>query len=492
MPAQPETSLSVLANAVARGERSAASTARSFLANAALFEPQVGAFLHLDEAWVLGQAEDIDRRRAAGQELGPLAGVPIAVKDSLCTKDAPTTCASRILVGAHGGWRSPYDATVVDRLRRAGAIIFGKTNLDEFAMGSSTENSARQVTRNPWATDRVPGGSSGGSASAVAARMAPAALGSDTGGSIRQPASFTHTVGLKPTYGRVSRFGLVAFASSLDQVGPIAADVRSAARLFEVIAGTDPRDATTTDHAVGGIEAACGDDIRGLRIGVPSEYFAEGLDPEVERRVREALDALASRGCRIVSVSLPHTQYAIATYYVIATAEASSNLARFDGVRFGRRVETSDGALESMYEATRGNGFGREVQRRIMLGTYVLSAGYYDAYYLKAQRARTLVRKDFTEAFGQVDVLATPTSPTTAWRLGEKLDDPLAMYLADVYTLPASLAGLPALSVPCGLSDESLPIGLQLIAPPFEEARLCAVAAAWEADNPGAKRAPTL
>jgi aspartyl-tRNA(Asn)/glutamyl-tRNA(Gln) amidotransferase subunit A len=373
----------------------------------------------------------------------------------------------------------------VARLRAADAILPGKTNMDEFAMGSSSENSAFGPVRNPWDPARTPGGSSGGSAAAVAAGMTPGALGSDTGGSIRQPASLSGVVGVKPTYGRVSRFGLIAFASSLDQIGPIARDVRGAARLLEVIAGHDPRDATSLRAPVGAYEAACGREVRGLRIGVPEEYFAKGIEPAVEAAVRGAIDGLRGLGCHLRPVRLPHTPYAVAAYYIVATAEASSNLARFDGVRFGLRVDGERGDLAGLYSATRGEGFGREVKRRILLGTYVLSAGYYDAYYLRAQKVRTLIRRDFDEAFREVDLIAAPVSPTVAFRLGERVDDPLSMYLADVYTLPASLAGLPALSVPCAVAaplegGPELPIGLQLIGPSLAEARLFTAAHAWE------------
>ena len=492
-----EWGVTELAARIAEGDVAAETVASFFLDRASRIDPSLQAFLHLDRKHVLEQARALDLRRTRGEILGRLAGVPVAIKDSLCTRDAPTTCASKLLMQGDRPWQPPYDATVVERLRNAGAILFGKTNLDEFAMGSSTENSAFAATKNPWALDRVPGGSSGGSAAAVAARLVPAALGSDTGGSIRQPASLTHTVGFKPTYGRVSRYGLVAFASSLDQVGPITNDVRGAARVLEVIAGSDPRDATSAATPVGACELACGQSVAGLRIGIPEEYFREGLDIAVEQSVRAALEALRDAGCTLVPVRLPHTRFAIATYYVVATAEASSNLARFDGVRFGLRVTPSRGDLGAMYGATRGQGFGVEVRRRIMLGTYVLSAGYYEAYYLQAMRVRTLIRKDFEEAFEKVDVLATPVSPTPAWRLGEKLADPLAMYLADVFTLPASLAGVPAIAVPCtptpATSEQpSLPVGLQLIGPAFAEPLLFRVASAWEAGHPSRNARPPL
>ncbi|MCA9599627.1 MAG: Asp-tRNA(Asn)/Glu-tRNA(Gln) amidotransferase subunit GatA [Myxococcales bacterium] len=476
-----------LARRVRSGELSAVQVAETSLA-VARAKAELGAFLHLADDAVLASARDIDARRGRGEPLGALAGVPVAVKDALCTRDAPTTAGSRILTRSgqvQDGWRPPYDATVVARLRAADALIVGKTNMDELAMGSSTENSAFGPARNPWDPTRTPGGSSGGSAVAVAAGIAPLSLGSDTGGSIRQPAAFTGVVGIKPSYGRVPRTGLVAFASSLDQVGPFARDVKSAARLLSVIAGHDARDSTSSPEVVGDYEAACDRDVRGLKVGVPSEYFAEGLDPEVEHSVRAAVAELEGAGAEIVEVPMPHTRYGVATYYVIATAEASSNLARLDGVRFGLRREPPQGGLAAMYGHTRDAGFGAEVKRRILLGTYVLSAGYYDAYYLKAQRVRTLVRRDFEQAFERVDVLATPTSPTPAFALGERVDDPLAMYLADVYTLPASLAGVSALSVPVGPTKAradrpALPVGLQLIAPAFAEERLCTVAAAVE------------
>jgi len=427
--------------------------------------------------------------------LGKLAGVPIAIKDALCTLDAPTTCGSKILTrrsadGNSGsdpehGFRPPYDATVVARLRGADAVLVGKTNMDEFAMGSSGENSAFGPVKNPWDKTRTPGGSSGGSAVAVAAGLSAGSLGSDTGGSIRQPAALCGIVGVKPTYGRVSRYGLVAFASSLDQVGPFARDSRSAARILEVISGSDVLDSTSASVPVGAYEAACGKPVKGLRIGVPEEYFGEGLDPGIAASVRSAISALEAEGCTVHPVALPHTRHGIATYYIVATAEASSNLARFDGVRFGLRIEPARGDLQAMYGKTRNAGFGPEVKRRILLGTYVLSSGYYDAYYRKAQRARTLIKQDFDRAFETVDAIAVPTSPSPAFKLGEKVDDPLSMYLADIYTLPASLAGIAGLSVPCGMlaaqSDRpALPVGLQLLGPAFAEERLFTLAAAVE------------
>lgn len=446
----------------------------------------LNAFLYVDGERALETARAIDKRREQGESLGPLAGVPIAIKDAICTTDAPTTCASRILrasSGARQGWVAPFDATVIERLRRADAVLIGKTNMDEFAMGSSTENSAFGPARNPWDSTRAPGGSSGGSAIAVAASMAPASLGSDTGGSIRQPASLCGVVGVKPSYGRVSRYGLVAFASSLDQIGPFTRDVRGSARVLEVIAGHDPRDPTSLSAPVGAYEAACERGVRGLKIGVPREYFGSGLEPQVKRAVSSAIADLERAGASVRDIEMPHTRYGVATYYVIATAEASSNLARFDGVRFGLRVEEPGADLATMYGSTRDAGFGPEVKRRILLGTYVLSSGYYDAYYSKAQKVRTLIRRDFERAFETVDVIATPTSPTVAFRLGERMHDPLAMYLGDIYQLPASLAGICGISLPCKLvePDQELPVGLQLLAPALQEETLFAAAAAHEA-----------
>jgi aspartyl-tRNA(Asn)/glutamyl-tRNA(Gln) amidotransferase subunit A len=499
-----DLSIPEIARLVSQGEVTAQEVTRLSLDRIAQRDGLLGAFLTVQAERALDEARAVDARRARGERLGALAGVPIGLKDALCTRDTPTTAGSKILTRAarpgepaldpRRGFCPPYDATVVARLRAAGAVLPGKCNMDEFAMGSSSENSAFFPVRNPWDPARTPGGSSGGSAVAVAAGMTPGALGSDTGGSIRQPAALTGVVGIKPTYGRVSRYGLIAFASSLDQVGPFAADVRGAARILEVIAGRDARDATSLDAPVGDYEEACGRDVKGLRIGIPDEYFAEGLDLFVEAAVRAAVRGLERLGCEVRPVSLPHTRHAVATYYIIATAEASSNLARFDGVRFGLRVEPRGGDLGALYDATRSAGFGREVKRRIMLGTYALSAGYYEAYYLRAQRVRTLIRRDFEQAFREVDAIAAPVTPAVAFELGEKIDDPLAMYLADVYTLPASLAGVPAMSVPCGWapppgSDDRLPVGLQLIGPPLQEARLCALGCAWEGIAPEPPRA---
>ncbi len=480
-----------IAERVRAGETRAEDVARAALARIDALdggEHGLHAFLAVPREKVLEAARAVDAKRAAGTPLGRLAGVPIAIKDALCTRGVVTTSGSRILEG----WVPPYDATVVARLASEDAIAIGKTNMDEFAMGSSNENSAYGAAKNPWDTSRAPGGSSGGSAVAVAARMASAALGSDTGGSIRQPAAFTGTVGVKPTYGRVSRYGLIAFASSLDQVGPFATDVRGAARVLSIIAGRDERDATSRGASVPDFEAACGASVQGLRLGVPEEYFQEGLDPEVAASVRAAIDGLKDAGCTVRPVKLPHTRFAVATYYVIATAEASSNLARFDGVRYGLRVEPTGGDLRAMYGATRDQGFGREVKRRILLGTFVLSAGYYDAYYGRALKVRTLIARDFDAAFGEVDAIVSPTAPTPAFALGEKTGDPLSMYLSDVYTLPASLAGLPAVSVPCAPTKAGLPVGLQIVTPALDEARGVALAAAWEARSPARDAVPPL
>lgn len=464
-----------LAAGIASGDVTAVEVTEAHLARIEADPGQLGALLHVDVEGARSSAASVDEARGRGEPLGPLAGVPIAVKDNICTRGIPTTCASRILEG----YRPPYDAQVVERLRAAGAVIVAKANLDEFAMGSSTENSAFGAVKNPWDPTKVPGGSSGGSAAAVAAGLAPLSLGSDTGGSVRQPGAFCGVTAFKPTYGRVSRYGLIAFASSLDQVGPLARTVRDAAALLSVIAGPDGRDATCSPRPTADYAAACDAAPEGLRVGVLRDPLGDGVDPEVKEAVDEAAAALAARGCELVDVQLPHAQHSVSVYYLIATAEASSNLARFDGVRYGLRADAPN--LVETYEQTRGQGFGPEVKRRIMLGTYALSAGYYDAFYLKAQRVRTLVRRDYDQAFSACDVVLGPTTPTPAFGLGDKIQDPLAMYLADIFTLPASLAGLPAVSTPCGLSQSGLPIGVQLVAPAFEEARLATLAAAVEA-----------
>lgn len=432
---------------------------------------ELNAFNSVDAEGALQQADDIDRRRSAGEKVGRLAGLPLGIKDNICQKDRPTTCGSRMLQN----FRPPYDAHVIERLRAEDAVIVGKLNPDEFAMGSSTETSVFGVTRNPWDRERSAGGSSGGSAVAVAAGMVPLALGSDTGGSIRQPASFCGVVGMKPTYGRVSRYGLIAYASSLDQIGPFANDVYGATLLLECFAGHDQRDSTSLDVATPPWTTLLDQPLKGVRIGIADEHFAEGLDGEVEQRVREALTALEGAGAAVHSVSLPHSKYAVATYYLIACSEASSNLARFDGIHYGHRANKFDDLID-LYCQSRGEGFGAEVKRRIMLGTYALSAGYYDAYYLKALKVRRRIADDFAAAFQTVDVIAGPVAPTPAFKLGEKLDDPLAMYLGDIYTLSTNLAGLPGISVPCGLTANRLPVGLQLQAPALDEARLLQVA----------------
>src|SRR5215831_15936415 len=436
---------------------------------------QIGAYLTLSKDRALEQADRIDRMAAEGKTLPPLGGVPVGIKDVMSTRGVRTTAGSKILEK----YIPPYDCTAVQRLEAAGAVMLGKMNCDEFAMGSSNENSAYQPVRNPRDLTRVPGGSSGGSAAAVAADMAVFTLGSDTGGSIRQPASFCGVVGLMPTYGRVSRYGLIAFASSLDHIGPLTKTVRDAAIVLRTIAGRDPMDSTSADLPVPDYVTDLDKPVRGLRLGVPKEYFGEGLEPEVRSAVEAAIEKLASLGCEIVPVSLPHTEYAIPTYYLVATAEASSNLARYDGVRYGHRSKTVR-TLAEMYERTRDEGFGAEVKRRIMLGTYALSAGYYDAYYLRAQRVRTLLARDFEEAFKKVDAIVTPTSPTPAFKLGEKTEDPLAMYLADVYTVTADLVGIPGISVPCGETRQRLPIGLQILARHFDEATMLRIAQSYE------------
>ncbi|HET9491540.1 MAG TPA: Asp-tRNA(Asn)/Glu-tRNA(Gln) amidotransferase subunit GatA [Methylomirabilota bacterium] len=475
-----------LTDAFRRGETSPARALEAYLARLDALDPQVGAYLTVTADGARAAAEAADRRYRAGAPASPLDGVPLALKDVLCTRGVRTTCASRIL----HEFVPPYDATVVTRLAGGGAVMLGKTNMDEFAMGSSTEHSAFQPTRNPWDLGRVPGGSSGGSAAAVAADLAAGALGTDTGGSIRQPAAFCGVVGLKPTYGRVSRYGLVAFASSLDQIGPLTKDVRDAALVLGAIAGVDALDSTSVDEPVPDYDAALASDVRGLVLGVPQEYFSEGIDRDVESAVREAIRLLEELGARTRPISLPVTQYALAAYYVIAPAEASSNLARYDGVKYGLRVAEARDLVE-MSGRTRAAGFGAEVRRRIMLGTYALSAGYYDAYYGRAQRVRTLVRRDFETAFADVDLIVAPTTPNVAFKFGEK-EDPLAMYLNDAFTIPVNLTGLPAVSVPCGHSAAGLPIGLQLIGRPFDEARVLRAAYAYEQATPWHTQRPKL
>ena len=473
----PLPSIDAIRVAVAGGDTSAVDVCRQALDRIAAGDGRFHAFNHVMRKRALERAADLDASRRP-DDPRPLLGVPIAVKDNLCTQGAPTTASSRILEA----FIPPYDATVVTRLEAAGAVVIGKTNCDEFAMGSSNENSAFGPVRNPWDPARSPGGSSGGSAAAVAARFVPGALGSDTGGSVRQPASLCGVVGLKPTYGRVSRYGLLAFASSLDQIGPLTLTVRDAARLLEVIAGPDARDATTSPDAVPGYTDALTGDLRGVRLGVPSALLADGVDAEVERAFQQASDTLKAAGATISDVALPHTAYAIPVYYLIAAAEASSNLARYDGVRYTRRapLDPADATLMAMYDRTRSEGFGAEVKRRIMLGTYALSAGYYDAHYLKAQQVRTLIRRDYERALETVDAVLMPTSPVPAFPLGERLDDPLQMYLLDVFTVSANLTGLPAISVPAGFTQWRLPIGVQLVGRAFDEETLLRIADGYE------------
>ena len=462
-------------SAVQERKISAVALAESFYAKIEADDPKIGAFLALSRDRAMAKAAEMDVLAAKGEELPRLGGVPMGIKDVMVTKGIRSTAGSKIL----GNYVPPYDCTAVARLEAAGAVILGKLNCDEFAMGSSNENSAWKPVHNPRDLSRVPGGSSGGSAAAVAADMAVAALGSDTGGSIRQPASFCGVVGLMPTYGRVSRYGLIAFASSLDHIGPLTKTVKDAATVLRTIAGRDPMDSTSAEVPVPDYVAELEKPVHGLKIGMAKEYLGEGLDGEVRKAIEAAIQKLAKQGCEIIEVSLPHTKYAIPTYYIVATAEASSNLARFDGVRYGYRTKDSR-TLSEMYRRSRDQGFGAEVKRRIMLGTYALSAGYYDAYYLKAQRVRTLLTRDFEEAFKKVDAIVAPVSPTAAFKLGEKVDDPLAMYLADIYTVTADLAGIPGISVPCGETKENLPIGLQILARHFDESTMLRVARASE------------
>jgi aspartyl-tRNA(Asn)/glutamyl-tRNA(Gln) amidotransferase subunit A len=462
-------------DAVQERRTTATALAEAFYSKIKKDDPQIGAYLTLSKERALEQAARMDSLAAKGEKLPPLGGVPVGIKDVMVTRGVRTTAGSKILAN----YIPPYDCTAVARMEAAGAVVLGKLNCDEFAMGSSTENSAWHPVHNPRDLSRVPGGSSGGSAAAVAADMAVATLGSDTGGSIRQPASFCGVVGLMPTYGRVSRYGLIAFASSLDHIGPLTKTVKDAAIVLQIIAGRDPMDSTSAEVPVPDYIAELEKPVAGLKLGVAKEYFGEGLDSEVRQSVEAAIQKLAKLGCEIVPVSLPHTEYAIPTYYIVATAEASSNLARFDGVRYGHRASDAR-TLSEMYRRTRDQGFGAEVKRRIMLGTYALSAGYYDAYYLKAQKVRTLLVRDFEEAFKKVDAIVTPTSPTAAFKLGEKTSDPLAMYLADIFTVTADLVGIPGISIPCGETKEKLPIGLQILGKHFDESTILRVAHAYE------------
>jgi aspartyl-tRNA(Asn)/glutamyl-tRNA(Gln) amidotransferase subunit A len=468
--------LTAAREAVLSGNTTAASLVAAHYERIASVDPSINSYLALTRDRAFEQAQKVDEAAKAGSPLGSLAGVPIGIKDVLALRGAPATAGSKILKGYH----PPYDATAVSKLEAAGAVLLGKLNCDEFAMGSSNENSAYGPVHNPRALDRVPGGSSGGSAAAVAAGLCVASLGTDTGGSIRQPAAFCGVVGILPTYGRVSRYGLIAFASSLDRIGPFARSVEDAATLLEVLAGPDAMDATSSQQPVPSYTAALKEPVAGLRIGVPEEYFGEGLDPEIRAAIETSLDALKAVGCTLHKVSLPHTRYAVPTYYVIATAEASSNLSRFDGVRFGLRSEDSN-TLSKMYRESRDEGFGPEVKRRILLGTYVLSAGYYDAYYRKAQQVRTLLTRDFLTAFNEVDAIVCPVTPTPAFKLGEKTDDPLQMYLEDIYSVAASLSGICGMSVPCGTTAAGLPIGVQVLGKHFDESTMLRVGAAIEA-----------
>ena len=472
-----ELTLSALTAKLAAGEVSAREAMQACLDRVDAVDDRVNAFISLDRDDALGQADAADERLAKGDTHAakPLLGVPISLKDIFCAKGQPVNCSSKIL----GDFRSPYDATVVRKLRDAGAVLFGRVNMDEFAMGSSTENSAFGRSHNPWDLERVPGGSSGGSAAAVAAQECFASIGTDTGGSLRQPASLCGCVGLKPTYGRVSRYGVVAFASSLDQVGPMARDVRDSAVLLGAMAGHDPHDSTSVPAEVPDYAAGLGCDLKGVKLGLPTEYLADGIDPEVRAAFDAAVKQFEALGAEIREVGMPHTEYGVATYYIVATAEASANLARFDGIRYGKRVDGDDPF--SLYCNTRGQGFGEEIKRRIILGTYVLSSGYYDAYYLRAQKVRTLIKRDFEQAFETVDALITPTMPTPAFKAGEKTDDPLKMYLSDIFTISCNLAGTCGISLPCGFtSDPKLPIGLQLLGKPFGESELLRIAHAYE------------
>jgi aspartyl-tRNA(Asn)/glutamyl-tRNA(Gln) amidotransferase subunit A len=474
MEMAPNWTIDGVKDALAAKKISARELAADFYKRIEARNPELNAFLALSPERARRQTDRIDALVAEGRPLPPLAGVPVAIKDVISTRGTTTTCGSKILEN----YIPPFDATAVERLEAAGAVILGKTNCDEFAMGSSNENSAYGPVKNPAATDRVPGGSSGGSAAAVAAGLAVAALGTDTGGSIRQPGSFCGIPAMMGSYGRVSRYGLIAFASSLDRIGPFATNIKDVAAILQVIAGRDPHDSTSTTALVPDYQTEIVKPVKGLRLGIPKEYFAEGMDAGVRKKIEAGVEIYKKLGCELVEIRMPHTDYAIAAYYIIATAEASSNLARYDGVRYGLRVE--DDSLLAMYRKTRGAGFGPEVKRRIVLGTYVLSAGYYDAYYLKGQKVRSLIAQDFRDAFDKVDAILTPTSPVTAFKLGERTADPLQMYLADIYTVTGSLAGVPGISVPCGKVDSKLPVGLQIFGPAFGEARILQLAHAFE------------
>ncbi len=479
--------LTELQSLLSSGDVSSVELTQALINRKEAVDPQVQAFNSLNSEGALAEAEAADQRRAAGEIKGSLDGIPIGLKDVISVKDRPLTCSSKMLED----FVSPYDATTTSKLKDAGAVLFGRLNMDEFAMGSSTENSAFKTTFNPWDLERVAGGSSGGSAAAVSAGSVPLSLGSDTGGSIRQPASFCGVVGMKPTYGRVSRFGLVAYASSLDQIGPFGRSVKDVASVLQAIAGHDPKDSTSIEQDAPDYSAHLGSSKGPWKLGVPKEYFGEGLDPEVKESVQKAIDWYADQGCEIQEVSMPNMNLAVATYYIIATAEASSNLARFDGVRYTHRSKDVENAID-LYFKSRAEGFGDEVKLRIILGTYVLSSGYYDAYYLRAQKVRTLIRQDFMNAYEQVDALLTPTSPFVSFKAGEKNEDPLAMYLSDIYTISANLAGIPGLSLPCGLNSEGLPIGLQILGKPFGEADLLAIGNAYEEAHDHSNQHPVL
>ncbi|MBI1913083.1 MAG: Asp-tRNA(Asn)/Glu-tRNA(Gln) amidotransferase subunit GatA [Deltaproteobacteria bacterium] len=483
------TSLTIheLSEKLSKKEVSSVEVTNAYLKRIESLEDRIHAFITVTPEEALKAAQAADDRIAKGDKITPLTGVPISVKDIFCTKDVRTTCASKIL----GNFVPPYDATVTRKLKEAGAVILGKNNMDEFAMGSSTENSAFYKTRNPWALDRVPGGSSGGSAASVAASECIASVGTDTGGSIRQPASCCGVVGLKPTYGRISRFGMIAFASSLDQAGPFTKDVKDSAIMLQALAGFDPSDSTSINTEVPDYSSFLTGNLKGLKVGIPKEYFIEGMDTDVEAAIRQSLEVLKDRGAELVPVSLPHTEYAVAVYYLVATAEASSNLARYDGVKYGLRVNDT-GSLIDMYKRTRDEGFGGEVKRRIMLGTYSLSAGYYDAYYKKASQVRTLVKNDFDEAFKSCDVIATPTAPTAAFKLGERVEDPLTMYLSDIFTISCNLAGIPGISVPCGFTKDGLPVGLQILGKTLDEGTVLKAAHAYEQATDWNKRKPSI
>ena len=476
-----------LSEKLRRKELTSSELTEVFLKRIDAVEVKIKAYITIAKDDAVKQAKEADKRLASGRDITPLTGVPISVKDIFCTQGMLTTCASKIL----NNFVPPYDATIIKKLKDAGAVILGKNNMDEFAMGSSTENSAFVVTKNPWDIERVPGGSSGGSAASVAAGECAASVGTDTGGSIRQPASCCGVVGLKPTYGRVSRYGIVAFASSLDQAGPLTKDIKDCAVLLNTIAGHDPHDATSIEAPVPDYTAGLGKGIRGIRVGIPREYFIKGLDSDVEQAVRDAIEVLKKNGASIVDVSLPHTDYAIAVYYLVATAEASSNLARYDGVKYGYRASNNSNLLE-MYCKSRDEGFGPEVKRRIMLGTYALSAGYYEAYYKKASQVRTIIKNDFEEAFKRCDVIVTPTSPTPAFKIGEKVADPLTMYLSDIFTISCNLAGIPGLSLPCGFTKENLPIGLQILGKPMDEETVLKTAYSFEQATEWYKKRPSI